>query len=279
MDRKKKIRSVDLMIAAQISLLIGILFLGSFIYFRLIPLFAISVSCLTLFAPLLAILSRLTTLGLRNSKERRSSIVFVCVLSVPLLIWIVSALRFSIPYLYTPAAITGENYKFYSRCVAFVKSQDDHEHITVSRAGHYLKDGAHYPSLHSNGLDTEDVFSEDEISEMLLLSEQMKKFGCLRFQKNMDFILFYKRRNRILPTRPGVAFSINGRNPNDIDDEVINEHKPFFQIANEWYSSRHIVYAGIRGDVKSSLPKSLIDHSLKTEGLENGDNRQNGVTR
>lgn len=266
-DKTKKILSVDLMIAAQISLLTGILALGFFILFRHLFLSLISVLFLTLIAPLLAILSHATTLGLENSKRRRS-IVLICVFSIPLLIWIMSIIKFTLPYLYTPPAITTENYKFYHRCVAFVKSQNEHEDIRVSWGGYYTKDEASYFStIDSNSVDIKNNFSEDEISEMLLLSKQMKKFGCLRFQRNMDIILFYKRRNRILPTCPGIAFSINGINPNDVNSGIVNEHKPFLKINNEWYVSRQLVYGGLIRTTKKSLPKSLIDHSLRTEGL------------
>jgi hypothetical protein len=265
-DKKKKIRSIDLMIAAQISLLIGILFLGLFVYFRLILLFLISFLCLTLIAPLLAILSRATTLGLENSKRRRS-IVLICILSIPLLIWIASVIKFTLPYLYTPPAITTENYKFYRRCVAFVKSQNKHEDISVSWRGYYIKDGANFSTIDSNSTDIKNNFSEEEISEMLLLSKQMKKFRCLRLQKDNDVILFYKRRNIVLPTRPGIAFSINGINPNDVDNEILNEYKPFLKINNGWYMSRQLVYGGLIRATKKSLPKSLIDHSLRTEEL------------
>lgn len=264
-DQKKKIRSVDLMIAAKASLLFGILALGFFLYFKHMSLFSISLLFLTLIAPLLAILSCATTLSLQNSKERHSSIVLICVLCVPLLVGIVGVIAFSLPYLYTPPAITTENYKFYISCVEFVKKQNEHEDISVSWVGQYTKDGAYFPIIDSNRVDIRKNFSEDEISEMLLLSKQMKKFGCIKFRRYMDIILFYKRRNRVLPTRPGVAFSINSTNPNNIDSDIINEYKPFVKIANGWYVSRHIVYAGIRGDIKKSLPKSLIDHSLRTE--------------
>jgi len=267
LDKKKEIRSLDLMIAAQNSLLISILFLGSFFYFRRSLLFSISLVCLTLVAPLLVILSRATTFSLQNSKKRRSSIVLICILCVPFLIGIMAVITFMLPYLYTPFAITRENYKFYNRCIAFVKNQSEHEDISVSWRGDYVKNGIYFPAIDPNSVDMKNKFSENEISEMLLLSKQMKKFGCLRVQRNMDIVLFYKRRDRILPTRPGVAFSIDGINPNNIDNEILNEYKPFLKINNGWYMSRQLVYGGIRGDIKMSLPKSLIDHSLRTAGL------------
>lgn len=186
-DKNKKIRSVDLMIAAQISLLIGVLALGPFIFFRHLLLSSISVLCLTLIAPSLAILSYATIFGLNNSKRRRS-ISLICILSIPLLIWIVSVIKFTLPYLYTPPAISTENYKLYRRCVAFVKSQSEYKDIRISCRGDYIKDGAYFPAIDPNGADIKNDFSEDEISEMLLLSKQMKKFGCLRFQRNMDII-------------------------------------------------------------------------------------------
>ena len=266
--KKKEIRSVDLMIAAQVSLLIGILFLGIFIFFRHLFLLLTSLLFLTLLAPLLAIFSYAITLRVQSSKKLRS-IVLICILSVPLLVWTMKIISFTLPYLYTPPAITRDNYKFYSHCIAFVKSQNEHKDIRVSWRGDYVKDGSYFPAIDPNSMDIKNDFSEDEISEMLLLTKEMKKFGCFRFERNMDIILFYKRRNRILPTRPGVAFSINGVNPNDVDSEILNEHKPFLKIHNGWYMSRHLVYGGIRGDMKTSLPKSLIDHSLRKDGLRN----------
>lgn len=265
-DKKKEIRSVDFMIAAQISLLIGILFLGFFIFIRHLFLLVASLLFLTLFAPLLAIFSRAIALRFQNSKKLRSRLL-ICILSVPLLIWVTEVISFTVPYLYTPPALTKENYKYYSRCVAFIKSQNEHEDISILCRGDYIKDGAYFPAIDPNSADIKNNFSKDEISEMLLLSKQMKKFGCLRFRRNIDIVLFYKLRNRILPTRPGVAFSINGTNPNDVDNEIVNEYKPFLKINNGWYMSKQLVYGGIREDIKMSLPKSLIDHSLRAEGL------------
>lgn len=250
------------MITAQVSLLIGIMLLVSFFFFRLILLFRISFLLLALAAPLSAILSRATTFGLQNSKERLSSIALICVLNIPLLTGMIYVIAFTLPYLYTPPAINGENYKFYSRCVAFVRSQNKHEDIIVTCWGHYAKDGSYFPRIDPNGTEMKNNFSEDEISEMLLLSKQMKKFGCLRFIKDNDIILFYSRRNSIIPTRPGVAFSISGINPNDVDSETVNSYKPFLRIEDRWYMSKHLVYGGLRGDKRMSLPKSLIDHSL-----------------
>ncbi|TKJ36021.1 MAG: hypothetical protein CEE38_13530 [Planctomycetes bacterium B3_Pla] len=263
-DKKKKISSIDLMIAAKASLLCGVLVLGSFLFLRNIFLFSISFLLMSLAAPLLAILSHATTLSLKNSEEKRSSVVRICVLTVPLLVGILYVIGYSIPYLYTLRAITAGNYKFYKSCVEFATSHSEQEDITVSWFGHYRKGRAIFPGADSNEVNVREHFSEDEISEMLLLSKQMKKFGCIRFRRSGDIVLFYRHRNRILPTRPGVVFSINGRNPNDVDSGIVNEHKPFLKINNEWYVSRQLVYGGLRGDIKMSLPKSLIDHSLRT---------------
>jgi ABC-type transport system involved in cytochrome bd biosynthesis fused ATPase/permease subunit len=114
------------MIAAQISLLIGILFLGFFIFISHLFLLLASLLFLTLLAPLLAIFSHAITLRFQNSKKPHS-IAIICILCVPLLIWIIEVISFTLPYLYTPPAITKENYKYYNRCVAFVKSQSEYE--------------------------------------------------------------------------------------------------------------------------------------------------------
>ncbi len=266
-DQRRRIHAVNLMIAAQVSLLCGVLVLGSFFFLRLKLLFCISFLLLSSVAPLLAILSYVTTLRLKDLEEKRSSVVRILILTVPLLAGILSVIGYSLPYLYTPRAITPTNYKFYTSCVEFATSHGDQEDITVSWVGHYRKGTALFPSIDSDEVNVREHFSEDEISEMLFLSKQMKELGCIRFRRSGGIVLFYRRRNMLLPTRPGVVFSTNGINPNDIDDDIVNEHKPFFQIADGWYSSRQIVYGGIRGNIKASLPKSLIDHSLRTDGL------------
>lgn len=267
-DRKNRTRPINLRIAAQTSLLLGVLVLCLFIYFRCIWLFSIAFFCLTLIAPSLAILSYATSLRFQSLKEKRFSLLRICVLIVPFLVGIMGVFRFLLPYLYTPCAITADNYKFYKSCVEFATNYNQQEDISVSWVGYYTKGEACYPNVDSNGVSLQEHFSENEIREMLMLSKQMKKYGCIRFRTSKDVVLFYKHSNWILPTRPGIAFSINGTNPNDVDSDVINEHKPYLWISDGWYASKRLVYAGVRGDIRKSLPKSLIDHSSRTEGLD-----------
>jgi hypothetical protein len=74
--------------------------------------------------------------------------------------------------------------------------------------------------------------------------------------------------NLLLPAAPGVAYSLHGENPNEIDSEVLNAAKPFNRIAYNWYMSRKLILAGSRSERQISIPKALIDHSLRMDGID-----------
>ena len=97
--------------------------------------------------------------------------------------------------------------------------------------------------------------------------------GCVKVEKNSDIVLFYKV-NSIFQENPflfyghGVAYSLNGEDPNKIESGTLKRHKPFIKISNNWYVSRRLLLGGPRADMLTSIPKALIDHSLKIDGID-----------
>jgi hypothetical protein len=123
------------------------------------------------------------------------------------------------------------------------------------------------------------VLSEQEITEMEDLCHQLFRVRCVLFQRDNDFLLFYKMasspelldpgfRYVFVPTSAGVLYSLKGENPNEIDSEVLNDGKPFLKIVGNWYMSRHLILIGPRSDKPVSIPSSLIDHSLRVDRLD-----------
>jgi len=159
----------------------------------------------------------------------------------------------------------------YYECVELAKEHDEYEDLALQN-GHLF-----------NGdqlIDKRKWFSIDVVFKIEELQERLYSVRCVKFQRNNNMLLFYKIGNCIamstypwgsfLPARPGVLYSLSGENPNEISSEVLDKAKPFVKISGDWYMSRKLMLTGPRLNVQTSIPKSLIDHSLKTKGLNLG---------
>jgi len=224
-------------------------------------------------------------------------LIFLSAIFVPFLIFNI------LPYIYTPPALTPENFVVYNECIEFAKAQDEHRNFMLTRRVKVLI-GCGFREDHGvEKLEADDVFydrkglrklfSEDEIIEIEKIAKQLHSVDSVAFQIDNDMLLFYKfdnnilpsitpppaQRISILPTRPGVLYSLNGSNPNEVDSEAVNANKPFIKIHGNWYMSRHLILAGTREDTHISIPKSLFDYSLRTESLNlgNGINKKLGT--
>lgn len=58
-----------------------------------------------------------------------------------------------------------------------------------------------------------------------------------------SYFLFMPFPSYVLPTWVGVVYVPDGRNPNEIDDWVLDLYKPFSPIKDKWYTSRSLVSA------------------------------------
>jgi hypothetical protein len=173
-------------------------------------------------------------------------------------------------HIYTPPALTQEKVIVYSRFVRFIEAHPEYSRIHLTMRAHRLAWDYPWAIIHDSKR-RQINFSRDEEDELNKISQGFMGVGCMRAEKYMSYVLFISKRNYIMPTRPGVLYSLDGSNPNSIDDEILNVNKPFVPIKEKWYMSRLLVTSLFRKiDAKVPLPKSYIDHSLQdpNPGLE-----------
>ena len=97
----------------------------------------------------------------------------------------------------------------------------------------------------------------------------MRRIDCILAEKNGNYVVFVPGKTHILPRIPGVLYSLDGTNPNEVDNEFLNDKKPFVLIKHRWYMSRQLgafIYSRVD---KRPLPGSaLIDRSLRDPGIK-----------
>ena len=169
--------------------------------------------------------------------------------------------RQAFAHIYMPPALTQEKAIVFDRFITLVKT------IPAGRI--------HLDMFGGRWMEKYDLVEEREnhlISEMdyklLNISQDFKRVGCLRAERYDTYVVFIYKSNYVFPTSPGVLYSLDGRNPNDINDGFLDKRKPFKLIKNQWYTSRLLAVVPFgRIDSPWLLPKSsLIDHSLKDPG-------------
>jgi len=243
-----------------------------------------SILFLFIVAPVLCIISLANILfRIKELSARFLAVAAIVCLSIPVAISIPMVLASNLPFIYTPPALTPDNLKVYNECIKFVGNHNEHKNLAFTRRKWLLVSfGDRFYSLRH--LRVKEVFPEHEITGLKTLADQLKSIKCHKFQRDNDVLLFYKMAHyalpfpdlieyysSFLPVGPGVLYSLNAENPNEIDSEVLKAAKPFVKSAGHWYISRKLVLRGPRSDIPTSIPKSLIDHSLRTKGLNIGD--------
>ena len=179
---------------------------------------------------------------------------------------------FTLPYIYTSPALTPKNLAIYNRYIQFLKDHDEHRTFQLNEFG-WIHTGHDFYILDSpNSIKKlRGVFSEEDIYEIRELSKKLHSINCNTALRQNDIVLFIKNIIPVLPKSFGTLYSLDGRNPNEIDSQVLNAYKPFIRIGGNWYMSRCLVRQ-VRFIVPVSIPKkSLFNHSLRTKGLNLGD--------
>lgn len=164
--------------------------------------------------------------------------------------------------IYTPSALDQNKVAVYTRFVYIIQRHPEIKLAYLTMSGYLKVDPEQLDSLSA---------IEDELSN---IPSELGRVGCLFTIKDGSYVAFIIKRNYILPRCPGVLYSLDGRNPNEVDDEFLNTYKPFKQIKGRWYMSRRLVASTYRSiDAESPLPKSsLIDHSLRYPDSLSGEN-------
>jgi hypothetical protein len=268
-------------IAAIISFLLGlvILFLERWIP-RPIPITVFALLSFVL-APLLCVIWILTSfrrMGIVGKVFGVGSIPLFAVV-VFLSIWFL--LVVTLPYIYCPPALTADKLTVFNKCIAFAQARDTDKTLFLARGSRVVIDGNFYMLSKGNSFErdrAEKVFTQEDIGQMVGLCRKLFEVKCGVFKRHGDMLLFYSLANPLmpmfapewsfLPVSPGVLYSLSGENPNEIKDELIGSHKPFFKIKGNWYMSRRLLLGGPRWDNQTSIPKALIDHSLRVEGIQ-----------
>jgi len=221
---------------------------------------------------ILGILANVISFRTKDTSGRVLAIFLIILLSLPLALILFSMLDSYLPHIYTPPAITCDNLHIYNECVEFVKDHDEYKGLMVNRWTHiFFADPCQVKHNFYNLGQARKFFSKDELATVEHLSKQLRKIKCHKFQRDNNMVLFYRRTDYFLPVAPGVAYSLYGENPNEIDSEVLNVAKPFNKVAYNWYMSRNLALRGSRSENPFSIPKALIDHSLRMDGIERNE--------
>ncbi len=190
-----------------------------------------------------------------------------------LLIFIPTFISRILPYVYTPPVLTAKSLSVYNECISFVRSHEEYDDIIIYWGGWVLPKHrvAYNPVADFHGFNDLGDITKEEYYQLTRdarpLASKLNGIMCYQLQRVNNIILFFKNANHILPSGPGVAYSLNGDNPNDLHGDEIDAAKPFTYIAGNWYTSKHLVLKGPRRSTRNPTPASLIDHSLQIEGI------------
>lgn len=163
--------------------------------------------------------------------------------------------RWSLGHIYTPPALSPEKAAVYEDFIRLVKAHPEYRRFHLDGSG---------PSKMVIGemLTGTKGFSAYEVDELVRISRDFRRVNCLSADKYGSYVVFMPGPNYILPTSPGLLYSLDGWNPNDVDDPFFNSKKPFVLIKDRWYTSKRLAICPFcMASVGWRLPNSYIDLS------------------
>lgn len=204
-----------------------------------------------------------------NHKKRRLWLLWICVPAV--IFWLFlccfyfillghHVIRWSFGHLYTPPALSPKKAAVYSDFIRLMKAHPEYRSFHLDGSG---------PSKMVIGqmLTGKKGFTAYEVDELERISRNFKRINCLSADKYGSYVVFMPTPNYVLPTSPGLLYSIDGWNPNDVDDPFFNRSKPFKLIKDRWYTSKRLALCPFcMSSVGWQLPNSYIDLSLYDPG-------------
>jgi hypothetical protein len=167
-------------------------------------------------------------------------------------------IRLELQRLYTPPALTAREASTYARFIRLAQAHPEYERIFLNDVGTLeFKQSGSTEAPHSKG-----SFSGAEVCELVKLARDLRWANCVWAEKNGTCVTFVHRTTYILPMRPGVLYSLDGRNPNELPDGLIEKNRPYTLIGGNWYTSKGLVISPTMPGHAWRLPeRSLIDHS------------------
>lgn len=189
------------------------------------------------------------------------------VLLIAILLCIPTMLKQTLPYLYSPPVLTKKSIKTYNEALSFLYERNNLTTFKINMRDWIPQE-------------VRKVMTDADLIQSMTIRDKLIKVACYQFEKNDSLVLFYKHGNRVFPPGTGVVYSINGNNPNDVNEPHINKIKPFEHLTGNWYLSQNMTFVGPRIDNLTKTPKAFIDRSkiiegVSTEELHRFDNWQN----
>jgi hypothetical protein len=230
-------------------------------------------------APILAIVVSFIQSFDKSTRNRATHIFLLVFIFGFFLINLRTYVIMASPYIYIPPVFNSENFKVYKECTKYVKNHEEVKNYIFKTSRLDVREIPHEPNAQKMIRDTLIRISNEH--ETKNLKQQLKQVMCPWFERRDDIVIFYKGSNpfipmtekeiwHIWPSGHGVAYSLNGQDPNQSNDPVLGKYKPFIRIRGNWYLSRGLLMVGNGRNYTSISPisKTLIDRSLSLDGID-----------
>ena len=213
-------------------------------------------------SPLLGIVAEIIS----YRRQQRSVAAFAVGVTWKVIL-IVTLGRLVSPYVYTGPAITEKKLSVYKACVNFFAKHDEYNSFELYKWGEVWIDGSYLAfdirkAEHADK--AAEIFGEKDVVTMGKLSDKLCSINYLNAERINNFVLFKAFGCSWRFKSVGVLYSLDGKNPNEIDFKFLNSKKPFIHLGGNWYASENHVTKSRLGPLPK---KSFIDHSLKIDGL------------
>jgi hypothetical protein len=263
-----------------------VLFVGGAILFRVAGGSFIMLTSLFLpyiAAPILAIIA--SAIQLRGKPPcGRATHIFLIVFMLGF--FLINARTYVIwvsPFIYMPPAITSENIKVYKECIKYVKNHEEMKDLIFYMQGVVSREKV--PTTESERISFFETLRRIEGEpETIATAKQLRQIMCARFKRCNDIVIFYKGMSPFLPLTDkeiwhvwpsghGVAYSLNGQDPNQSDDPILVKYRPYFRIHDNWYFSRGLLMTGDgrQYHLIRAISKTLIDRSSSINSIDTND--------
>jgi len=232
--------------------------------------------------PLLAIIASSIQLRGKISCGRATHIFLIIFILGFFLINARTYVIWALPYIYMPTALTNENVNVYKECIKYVKGHDELKDLVFYMQG--VVSVRKVPSEAAVNSSLKTLIQIENEPETTNISKKMVAIMCPRFERCNDVIIFYKGTNPFLPMTAkeiwhvwpsghGVAYSLNGQDPNQSDDPILVKYRPYFRIHGNWYFSRGLLMTGNGRQYRlmGAISKTLIDRSLCVDNINPDD--------
>lgn len=241
-------------------------------------------SFLCILAPFFGIIGNVSAIILHRGKKYFR---YTCRIILEITVLVIFGM-FIVPYIYAAPALDKQNLEVYGKMIDFIKDYNDLNSIEIDRFGYAFINNK-FDILNSSYPPTDElekIITAEGVKRLGKISEDFDRILCFRAFREYDFVFFISWSSGYKPRRFGVVYSLNGRNPNDIDIETFKEYRltaarsmflcdpnnvdantlkeiPFTKIKEDWYTSRTLTLPPKQLGIKPPWPSaSLIDHSL-----------------